>query len=669
MEMERATRARRRRARTVYRRRRAAVAVAAVVVVVVAGVVVVRLTRSHGTASRPPASTATGPPVFAIDRAPWQLPADASRAVVLAHDGRLLVAGGLTDGNKTTGSIVELDPQSGRVLDQGSLAEPVHDAAGVDASGSPIIFGGGAAKVSSTVQALPTTATDLRTARVGTLPSPRADLVAAAAGNQFVVAGGYDGSTTLPDVLVTNDGTSFTTIAQLPEPVRYPAVVTQNGKVFLIGGEAASGDSAAIQSIDPAARTASVVAHLPAGVSHATAVDLGGTVYVFGGRSNGHATDAVFTVDLATGTVHDAGRLPVALSDMAVATFGDRAYLVGGETDKGQPSAQVVIAGLEARPSSSSSSSAGRSAGAPFDGKLLIADRGNNRLLLVDTNKNVSWTFPSPAAPAPPQGFYFPDDAFFVKHGTAIITNQEEQDTIIELAYPSGQVLASYGHPGKPGAAPGYLNQPDDAYLLSDGRVTVADAKNCRILFLDPNFMFQSAIGTKGACKHDLPRDVAYPNGDTPLANGNFLVSEINGSYVDEVRGDGTVVWSLHLPITYPSDPQQIGPDLYLIADYAKPGGVYEFTREGQIVFSYAVASGEGMLDHPSLVEQLPTGLLCVNDDYRHRVVIIDPATKQIVWQYGQTDVAGTGPNQLNTPDGFDLLAPDNTTPTHPQTG
>jgi len=115
--------------------------------------------------------------------------------------------------------------------------------------------------------------------------------------------------------------------------------------------------------------------------------------------------------------------------------------------------------------------------------------------------------------------------------------------------------------------------------------------------------------------------------------------------------------------------PQQIGPDLYLIAVYPRPGGLYEFTREGRIVFSYSFPSGDQMLDHPSLVERLPNGLVCVNDDYRHRVVIIDPTTKQIVWQYGHTDILGTTPGLLNTPDGFDLLAPNHTTPTHPQTG
>jgi hypothetical protein len=75
------------------------------------------------------------------------------------------------------------------------------------------------------------------------------------------------------------------------------------------------------------------------------------------------------------------------------------------------------------------------------------------------------------------------------------------------------------------------------------------------------------------------------------------------------------------------------------------------------------------MLDHPSLAERLPNGLISVNDDYRHRVILIDPTTNAIVWQYGQTDQPGTGLDQLNIPDGFDLLLPDHTTPLHSPTG
>ena len=308
-------------------------------------------------------------------------------------------------------------------------------------------------------------------------------------------------------------------------------------------------------------------------------------------------------------------------------------------------------------------------ASAPFTGKLLIADRGNDRLLVVDSSKHVLWRYPGPGRPPPPGGFNFPDDGFFIRGGTGIITNQEGNETIVEIGYPSGKVLWSYGHPGLSGSTAGYLHEPDDAYLLRDGTITVADAQNCRILFIDEGTHRTSQVGTSGSCAHDPPRTLGSPNGDTPLSNGNVLVSEITGSWIDEITRTGHVVWSTHLPLAYPSDPQQLGPNRYLVADYSRPGGIYEFDRQGHIIWSYHPSSGRGMLDHPSLAERLPNGLIGANDDYRDRVVIIDPKTKHIVWQYGRTDHPGTGPNQLNTPDGLDLLSPSGGTPTHPSTG
>ena len=75
------------------------------------------------------------------------------------------------------------------------------------------------------------------------------------------------------------------------------------------------------------------------------------------------------------------------------------------------------------------------------------------------------------------------------------------------------------------------------------------------------------------------------------------------------------------------------------------------------------------MLNHPSLAERLPGGLIAVNDDYRDRVVIIDPRTRKVVWQYGHTDEPGTAPGYLHIPDGFDLLAPDRNDPDPPVYG
>jgi putative pyrroloquinoline-quinone binding quinoprotein len=305
----------------------------------------------------------------------------------------------------------------------------------------------------------------------------------------------------------------------------------------------------------------------------------------------------------------------------------------------------------------------------PFDGDLLIADRGNDRLLLVNARKQILWRYPAPGRPPPRGGFYFPDDAFFTRRGTGIISNQEGNDTIVQIAFPSGRVESVYGHPRVPGSSAGYLNQPDDAYLLKDGTITVADAMNCRILFVGPTGRRLWQIGSTSRCTHDPPRSINYPNGDTPLQNGDVLVSEVHGSYVDEITPGGRLVWSVKLPIAYPSDPQQLGPDLYLVADYAPRGGLFEFNRAGRILWSYRPRSGPGRLDRPSLAERLPNGLIATNDDYRHRVVLIDPKTKRIVWQYGHPGVPGRRPGYLRIPDGFDLLGPGRTTPTHPYTG
>ena len=281
-----------------------------------------------------------------------------------------------------------------------------------------------------------------------------------------------------------------------------------------------------------------------------------------------------------------------------------------------------------------------------------------------------SWKYPSSAASRGQPRFYYPDDAFFTDHGTAIISNQEDNETIVKLAYPSGKIIWSYGHPLQTGTASGYLHNPDDAYLLKNGQISVADAGNCRVLVINENRTVAHQIGTDGLCVHNPPTSVAAPNGDTPLPDGNLLVSEIYGSWVTEYTPRGRLVWTVQLPVVrYPSDPQQLGPDRYLLADYSSPGQIVVFNRRGKILYRYHPASGPGKLDHPSLAELLPSGVIMANDDHNDRMVAIDPSTGALVWQYGITGKAGAGPGQLTIPDGFDLLAPDGSTPTHTATG
>jgi outer membrane protein assembly factor BamB len=635
---------------------------------------------SGGGDARSPSGGAPAKTTLVVRRTS-SLPSPISGESVVALPSGPLILGGLNSAEASVSGAFQLDARSGRLRSAGTLTGPLHDAAAAALGDRVLILGGGAQASTDEVQALAApggaVSSGTTASAVGRLPTVRSDLSAVTIAGRAYVLGGYDGTAPLGSVLATTDGSGFTEVATLPAPARYMAVAASGGKIYAFGGELASGASSdAIREVDPRAGTARVIGHLPRPVSHAAAVVLGHRIYVLGGEANGTIGDRIWRFVPADGTVAAAGRLPFPVAYAATTVVGSTAYLIGGKGLTGNPLRSVVLlrehtvepAGAEAE---AAGTQTGRSSGPPppFVGRLLIADRGNNRLLLVNADKKILWRYPSKTRPPPPGGFYFPDDAFFTHGGTQIISNEEQDERIVQIAFPSGKLLWSYGHPHVAGSEPGYLHEPDDAYLLRDGTVTVADAQNCRLLLIAPSKKILKRVGEPSRCEHEPPRALGSPNGDTPLPDGNILVSEVNGSYIDEITPTGKLVWSVQMPIEYPSDPQQLGRDRYLVADYTSPGGIYEFNRKGKILWAYHPSSGQGMLDHPSLAERLPSGLICVNDDYRHRVVIIDPHTRKIVWQYGHTDSPGRGHDHLNTPDGFDLLGPGGTTPTHPYTG
>jgi outer membrane protein assembly factor BamB len=280
----------------------------------------------------------------------------------------------------------------------------------------------------------------------------------------------------------------------------------------------------------------------------------------------------------------------------------------------------------------------------PLPGYLLIADRNNNRALVVSPTGKVVWNDPN---------LRRPDDAFFVPGWHSIITNEEFNDTLTQVALRGQRVVWHYGHSGVPGSSPGYLNTPDDAYRLPNGDTTVADIRNCRIVELSPRSTVVRILG--GSCTHDPPRGFSSPNGDTPLPDGGLLVTEIGG-WIDRLDAHGRLVWSVPSPVSYPSDAQLLPNGRILVASFTYPGKIVELTRSGKVTWSFGDTSGPNVLDKPSLAVRLPNGLIAANDDYSDRVILIDPRTRRIVWQYGHTGIASTAPGYLSKPDGIDFL-------------
>ncbi len=370
----------------------------------------------------------------------------------------------------------------------------------------------------------------------------------------------------------------------------------------------------------------------------------------------------------------------LAVSLIAIAGVLAGGWAIGGQpTDRGRASVApiaaetsaagsplgtpslVALGGVAGAPESPPSSVTGLHASGqgvtavadhgPFPNGLLIADRGNGRLIVVNDAKKIIWRFP--AGGSLPRGRAFSaDDAFFAPDGKTIVANDEGRHIIYRIDIATKKVIWSYGHYRSAGSAKGYLNTPDDAYPLANGDIVVADINNCRILEIAPNKSIVRTWGTTGRCTNAAPRAYAAPNGDTPLPDGGLLVTVIHGSRVVRLSATGRVIFDIHVPIVYPSDAQLLANGNVVVAGYTSPGAVIEVTPKGRLVWRYAPTSGPGRLDHPSLATPLANGLVSINDDGRQRMIVIDPRTMKIVWQYGKTGVAGRGSGFLSDPDG-----------------
>src|SRR5579864_6694848 len=161
---------------------------------------------------------------------------------------------------------------------------------------------------------------------------------------------------------------------------------------------------------------------------------------------------------------------------------------------------------------------------AVLPGPVLIADRSNNRLLLVSPKGQIVWRFPRPGDLRAPShlraglSFQVPDDAFFSPDGKQIITTHEDDFVISVINVASRRIVFQYGKPGVPGSGPNRLWNPDDAMLLPGGWILTADIKNCRLLLIRIGRHRPSrSFGTTQSCYHAPPTHWGSPNGAFPM--------------------------------------------------------------------------------------------------------------------------------------------------------
>lgn len=274
--------------------------------------------------------------------------------------GTMLVVGGVLGATRSATAGAEiLDTSSGVLRQAGMLAAPLAEAAEVRLGDEELLLGGSVPAAGGLASSAGTASArvwriglaarrggGLTAALTGTLPEGRAGAGAAVLDGRVYLAGGYRGALDLGRVVTTDDGHHFSAGAELAEPVRYPAVVADDGAVYVLGGEVLYGGVpepvGTVQVITPGAPKARVVAELPEPVAAAVAWVVSGTLYVAGGDSelsssgSGQLTSgSIWAYDSRRHLFELAGYLALPVSHAAVIVEGAKAAVVGGEFQGG----------------------------------------------------------------------------------------------------------------------------------------------------------------------------------------------------------------------------------------------------------------------------------------------------------------------------------------------
>jgi DNA-binding beta-propeller fold protein YncE len=630
-----------------------------------AAITVLLLSQSGGRSTSVGSRPAVPPQIHRVS-APPQLvarglgtlgsPVEAA-AAALVDPHRTVLVGGLSPTGASRSEVTFL--RDGAVAGHGTLPAALHDAAAGALGGRVYLFGGG--DVASTDRILQVGASGAVASPAGHLPQPRSDLASAVVGDTAYLVGGFTGTQPLATILRWRPGRPARVVARLPRPLRYSAVAAVGSRVVIAGGTDGRRSSRDVYLFDTSTRALRRIGRLPLPLSHAAAASYAGYVYVIGGRTDqGRPSREILAVDTNTGRVTRAGMLPDGLADPAAVGRPGDILVAGGRSAAG---ARPDILSLGARRGGSASPPPAvlRAGSDPrvLPGNILIADRGNNRLLEVSPRGAIVWRFPRPGDLRHGEHFRVPDDAFFSRDGRLIYATQEDDFTISVIDVARHRIVYRYGKSGEPGFGANRLHNPDDALPLPDGSIIAADIKNCRVVRIDPHHHRARAVaGGVGRCDHAPPAALGSPNGAFPLRDGGTVITEITGDWADVLDRKGHLRAAVHPPgFTYPSDTNEISRGLYLSADYTIPGAVEAFDQRGALRWRFA-PSGRDALAQPSLALPLPNGDVLANDDANHRVIVIDPRRHRIVWQYGRTGKSGRGAGLLNTPDGVDLAPP-----------
>lgn len=206
------------------------------------------------------------------------------------------------------------------------------------------------------------------------------------------------------------------------------------------------------------------------------------------------------------------------------------------------------------------------------DGRVIISDTGNDRVIIVDATGNVVWNS-SAVTLSDGTALDYPNDANLLPSGNLLITDRNNH-RVIEITL-AGQIVWRFGQTGSPGGGPNHLNGPHNADRLAGGNTIIVDSNNNRVLEVTP----------AGAVVWIYAAGLNWPRDADRLENGNTLINDSNNRRIIEISPTGALVWQYTVSdISYDSDRLAGGNTLI-----SSGGRILEVDSAGAVVGSYPV--------------------------------------------------------------------------------
>lgn len=289
-------------------------------------------------------------------------------------------------------------------------------------------------------------------------------------------------------------------------------------------------------------------------------------------------------------------------------------------------------------------------------GDVLVTDQFNNRVIEINaTTNSIVWSFGSNNASLCNPGnnsiigVNYAErlaDGLTLMAGTGTPANVSSAmpngcaDNRVIVVNKAGSIIWQYGRAGVAGNGTNELNVPVAAVQLPNGDFLITDQANNRVIEVN---QAKQIVWSYNALNG--------PNSAELLDNGDVLIADQSNNRALEITRAGNIVWQYNTSIQLAAFASRLPDGNTLIVDSGH-ARIFTVSPAGNVGFEYFTNSSPNSNQKPlpTNAVKLKNGNIIIADQFNHRIIIINPNTQQIVWQYGETNVSGNGPGQLNGP-------------------